>query len=325
MKTALITGINGQDGSYLAEYLLSLGYTVIGLLRRSSSPNLKRLGKVIDKIVLEYGDLLDEVSLQRIFKKYPIDEVYNLAAQSFVGLSWEQPIYTSDVNAMGTLKLLEVIRTTSPKTKFYQASTSEMFGMVQQVPQNETTPFYPRSPYGVSKLYAHWMSVNYRESYNIFACSGILFNHESPRRGNEFVTKKIVNAIKKNEILRLGNIYSKRDWGYAREYVEVMYKMLQLDTPEDFVIATGETHTIKEFAEMAFAFTGEEIHFEGEGLDEKGFTKSGRPVLEIDQQFYRPAEVNLLVGDASKAKRLLNWEPKVKFNELIEIMMKSDE
>ncbi|OHD62577.1 MAG: GDP-mannose 4,6-dehydratase [Spirochaetes bacterium GWF1_49_6] len=325
MKTTLITGINGQDGSYLAEYLLSLGYTVIGLLRRSSSPNLKRIGKVIDKITLEYGDLLDEVSLQRIFKKYPIDEVYNLAAQSFVGLSWEQPIYTSDVNAMGTLKLLEVIRTTSPKTKFYQASTSEMFGMVQEVPQNENTPFYPRSPYGVSKLYAHWMSVNYRESYNIFACSGILFNHESPRRGNEFVTKKIINAIKKNEILRLGNIYSKRDWGYAQEYVEVMYKMLQQNTPEDFVIATGETHTIKEFVETAFAFTGEEIHFEGKDLDEKGYTKSGRLVLEIDQQFYRPAEVNLLVGDASKAKRLLNWEPKVKFNELIEIMMKSDE
>jgi len=228
VKTAFITGINGQDGSYLAEHLLSLGYTVIGLLRRSSSPNLKRLGKSIDKITLEYGDLLDEVSLQRIFKKYEIHEVYNLAAQSFVGLSWEQPIYTSDVNAMGTLKLLEVIRTTSPQSKFYQASTSEMFGMVQEVPQNENTPFYPRSPYGVSKLYGHWMSVNYRESYNIFACSGILFNHESPRRGNEFVTKKIINGIKNNEVLRLGNLYAKRDWGYAKEYVEVMYKMLQL-------------------------------------------------------------------------------------------------
>ena len=231
MKTALVTGIIGQDGSYLAEHLLSKGYQVVGLIRRSSSPNLERISDFKDKISLEHGDILDQPSLQRVFEKYEFNEVYNLAAQSFVGLSWEQPIYTTEVNAVGTLKLLEVIRTVSPKSKFYQASTSEMFGLAQEVPQTEKTPFYPRSPYGVSKLYAHWMTVNYRESYNLFTCSGILFNHESPRRGNEFVTKKIVNSIKRNELLRLGNLYSKRDWGYALEYVEVMYKMLQLSSP----------------------------------------------------------------------------------------------
>ncbi|OHD54270.1 MAG: GDP-mannose 4,6-dehydratase [Spirochaetes bacterium GWF1_51_8] len=322
MKTALVTGIIGQDGSYLAEHLLSKGYQVVGLIRRSSSPNLERISDFKDKISLEHGDILDQPSLQRVFEKYEFNEVYNLAAQSFVGLSWEQPIYTTEVNAVGTLKLLEVIRTVSPKSKFYQASTSEMFGLAQEVPQTEKTPFYPRSPYGVSKLYAHWMTVNYRESYNLFTCSGILFNHESPRRGNEFVTKKIVNSIKRNELLRLGNLYSKRDWGYALEYVEVMYKMLQLSSPEDFVIATGETHTIKEFVAEAFSYLNEEIHFEGSGLDEKGYTKSGKLILEIDPKMYRPAEVNLLVGDASKAKKILGWEPKVKFTQLVELMMK---
>jgi len=322
VKTALVTGIIGQDGSYLAEHLLSKGYQVVGLIRRSSSPNLERISDFKDKISLEHGDILDQPSLQRVFEKYEFNEVYNLAAQSFVGLSWEQPIYTTEVNAVGTLKLLEVIRTVSPKSKFYQASTSEMFGLAQEVPQTEKTPFYPRSPYGVSKLYAHWMTVNYRESYNLFTCSGILFNHESPRRGNEFVTKKIVNSIKRNELLRLGNLYSKRDWGYALEYVEVMYKMLQLSSPEDFVIATGETHTIKEFVAEAFSYLNEEIHFEGSGLDEKGYTKSGKLILEIDPKMYRPAEVNLLVGDASKAKKILGWEPKVKFTQLVELMMK---
>lgn len=322
MKTALITGITGQVGSYLTELLLSMNYKIIGLIRRNSTNNIERLEHLKDLIILEYGDITDEASLQNIFKKYSIDECYHLAAQSFVGLSWEQPIYTSNTNAIGTLKLLEVIRTISPKTKLYNSSTSEMFGKVQETPQNEKTPFYPRSPYGVAKLYAHTMCINYRESYGLFICNGICFNMESPRRGKEFVTKKIINSIKNKEILRLGNIYSKRDWSYVPESIEAMYLMMQNTIPDDYVIASGETHSIKDFIIEAFSCQGIDIYFLGNGKEEKGYeVSSGKLLFEVDEKMYRPAEVDLLVGDATKAKKNLGWNPQIKFKDLVKIMM----
>lgn len=314
-KTALITGITGQDGVYLAELLLNKGYRVIGAERRASTRNRQRLDELNITKDIEFADfdLADQGNIARVLEKIAPDEVYNLAAQSFVALSFEQPLMTGDVTGLGVARLLEAIRTVNPQVRFYQASTSEMFGKVQAVPQNETTPFYPRSPYGVAKLYGHWMTVNYRESYNLYACSGILFNHESPLRGVEFVTRKITLAVAKikhglQKELRLGNLDAKRDWGYAKEYVEGMYLMLQQDTPEDFVLATGETHTVQEFVELAF---------EAAGLDWQKY-------VVLDSAFVRPAEVDLLLGDASKAKRMLGWQPKTTFKELVALMVEAD-
>lgn len=313
MKKALITGITGQDGSYLAEFLLKKGYKVYGLERRSSSKTRQNLEHIKDKITFISGDLLDESSLVHAIREANPHEIYNLAAQSFVHESWKQPVYTGEVTGLGAVRMLEAIRQTNPKIKFYQASTSEMFGASKETPQNEKTPFYPRSPYGVAKLYAHWITVNYRESYGMFATSGILFNHESPRRGLEFVTRKITHTAVRIKLglaheLRLGNLDAKRDWGYAGDFVELMWHMMQQDTPEDFVIATGETHSIKEFVERAFSRLS---------LDWKKYVK-------IDTEFIRPAEVNLLIGDASKARKKFNWKPKVKFNELVDMMVDAD-
>ena len=312
-KKALIIGITGQDGSYLAELLLNKGYNVYGLERRVSCKNRINVSYFEDKIKFISGDLTDQHSLTRAIGNIQPDEVYNLAAQSFVMESWEQPEYTGNVNALGALRVLEAIRQINPKIKYYQASTSEMFGQTKQMPQNEKTPFYPRSPYGIAKLYAHWMTVNYRESYNIFACSGILFNHESPRRGLEFVTRKITNGVAKikyglQEKIYLGNLDAKRDWGYAPEYVEAMWLMLQQDKPDDFVIATGETHSVKEFIEMAFDLVNLDWH----------------KYIVVDEKYKRPAEVDLLVGDASKARRKLGWKPKIKFRELVKIMVEAE-
>ena len=313
MKKALITGITGQDGSYLAELLLAKGYQVFGLERRSSTKNRTNIEKIEKDINFISGDLTDQHSLTRAITSSQPDEVYNLAAQSFVKESWEQPEYTGDVTGLGALRVLEAIRQVNPKIKYYQASSSEMFGRVQESPQNEKTPFYPRSPYGVAKLYAHWITVNYRESYDIFACSGILFNHESERRGLEFVTRKITNAAVKIKLglqdkLYLGNLDAKRDWGYAPEYVEAMWLMLQQEKPEDFVIATGQAHSVKDFVEVAFGIVD---------LDWEKY-------VEIDDRFKRPTEVYSLVGDASKAKTRLGWQPKVNFSELVKIMVESD-
>ena len=313
MKKALITGITGQDGSYLAELLLEKGYKVYGLIRRTSSPNFERINHIIDEIELVTGDLLDLPSLEKIISSIRPHEVYNLAAQSFVGISWDQPLYTSEVTALGALRVLEAIRKTDKSIKFYQASSSEMFGKAQEVPQTEKTPFYPRSPYGISKLYAHWITVNYRESYKIFACSGILFNHESQRRGFEFVTRKITYNVAKIKLglsdkLHLGNLESKRDWGFAGDYVQAMYLMLQQSEPDDYVVATGETHSVREFVEKAFAYAG---------LDWKKYVK-------IDPALYRPAEVDLLVGNPEKARKKLGWKPTVSFDELIKMMVDND-
>jgi GDPmannose 4,6-dehydratase len=332
MKKALITGIRGQDGAYLAQLLLEKGCEVYGADRRSGDSGnwrLKELG--IEKDVkIVYMDLLELTNIMRVIEKIKPDEVYNLAAQSFVQTAFEQPILTADIDAIGVLRLLETIRTIKPDTKFYQASTSEMFGKVQEMPQTEKTPFYPRSPYGVAKLFGHWMTVNYRESYNMFACSGILFNHESPLRGLEFVTRKVTSGIAKiikgqqNKIV-LGNLESKRDWGYAPEYVEGMWLMLQQDNPDDYVLATGETHTIKEFVENAFKAAGYEIVWEGEGVNTKGIDKkSGKVLVEVSPEFYRPAEVDVLIGNPQKAKEKLGWEPKIKFEELVRIMVEAD-
>lgn len=312
-KHALITGITGQDGSYLAELLLSKGYEVYGLIRRSSVTKLDRLEAIQDRIHLLSGDLIDQRSLTHVLEESQPDEVYNLAAQSFVPESWTQPILTGEVTALGVTRMLDAIMTVNPKIRFYQASTSEMFGKVQEVPQTESTPFYPRSPYGVSKLYGHWITVNYRESYGLYACSGILFNHESPRRGLEFLTRKVTYAAARikaglQKELRLGNLDAKRDWGYAPDYVDAMWRMLQLDQPEDFVIATGETHSVQEWIEQVF---------ESAGLDWQDYVK-------VDPQYVRPAEVDLLVGDASKARQILNWQPQVTFNKLARIMTQSD-
>lgn len=319
-KKAFITGITGQDGSYLTELLISKGYEVHGIMRRSSAFNTERIdhlmgdGAIMNKkLFMYYGDLADGTNLSRLLEKIKPDEIYNLGAQSHVRVSFDIPVYTGDVTGIGTTRILEAIRETHIKTKFYQASSSELYGLVQEVPQKETTPFYPRSPYGAAKLYAYWMTVNYRESYNMFACNGILFNHESPRRGGTFVTKKITKAVaniaaKKQEKLFLGNLDAKRDWGYAKDYVEAMWLMLQQDKPDDFVIATGETHSVREFLEEAFSYAG---------LDWKKH-------VEIDKRFFRPAEVDLLIGDATKAKEKLKWVPKTNFKELVKIMMDAD-
>ena len=313
MPTALITGITGQDGSYLAEFLLGKGYRVVGMTRRASSANFNRIAHLLDKIEVVYGDLLDEGSLIRLLDKVQPDQIYNLAAQSFVPTSWEQPILTGEATALGVTRLLEAVRQVNPKMRFYQASSSEMFGKVQAVPQSETTPFYPRSPYGVAKVYGHWITVNYRESFDIFACSGILFNHESPRRGLEFVTHKISHAVAqiklgKADKLLLGNLDARRDWGFAGDYVEAMWLMLQQPTPEDYVVATGETHAIREFAKLAFDHVG--LNWED--------------YVGVDERFMRPAEVDLLVGDPRKANGQLGWEPRVTFEGLVRMMVDAD-
>ncbi|MBN2754699.1 MAG: GDP-mannose 4,6-dehydratase [Candidatus Goldbacteria bacterium] len=319
-KKAFITGITGQDGSYLTEFLISKGYEVHGIMRRSSAFNTERIDHLMgneeimnNKLFTYYGDLADGTNLSRLLEKIKPDEIYNLGAQSHVRVSFDIPVYTGDVTGIGTTRLLEAVRETQINTKFYQASSSELYGLVQEVPQKETTPFYPRSPYGAAKLYAYWMTVNYRESYNMFACNGILFNHESPRRGGTFVTKKITKAVaniaaKKQDKLFLGNLDAKRDWGYAKDYVEAMWLMLQQDKPEDYVIATGETHSVKEFLQEAFSYAG---------LDWNKY-------VEIDPRYFRPAEVDLLIGDATKAKEKLGWVPKTNFKELVKIMVDAD-
>ena len=313
MPTALITGITGQDGSYLAELLLSKGYRVVGMVRRSSTVTYERIQHLLDDITVIQGDLTDQGSLLSIFEDHEPTEVYNLAAQSFVPVSWNQPALTGDVTAIGVTRMLEAIRFVSPKIKFYQASSSEMFGKVLEVPQKETTPFYPRSPYGVAKVYGHWITVNYRESFGMFAVSGLLFNHESPRRGLEFVTRKISNSVARIKLglskeLRLGNLESRRDWGFAGDYVKAMWLMLQQEQPGDFVIGTGETHSVREFCEEAFCHVG---------LDYKEFVVQ-------DERFYRPAEVDLLVSDPSKAKQTLGWERSVSFKHLVTMMVDAD-
>lgn len=313
MPTAIITGITGQDGSYLAELLLSKGYQVVGMARRSSTVTFERIEHIQDDITVVQGDLHDQSSLVSVLEEYKPDEVYNLAAQSFVPTSWSQAVLTAEVTAVGVTRLLEAIRLVNPKIKFYQASSSEMFGKVLEVPQKETTPFYPRSPYGVAKVYGHWITVNYRESYGLFAASGILFNHESPRRGLEFVTRKISNgvaAIKLGQAreLRLGNLESQRDWGFAGDYVDAMWRMLQHSEPDNFVVGTGETHSVKEFCEIAFSHVG---------LDYKEYVVQ-------DQRFYRPAEVDLLISDPAKARTVLGWSPKVDFDNLVRMMVDAD-
>jgi GDPmannose 4,6-dehydratase len=336
-KKALLTGITGQDGSYLAELLLEKGYEVHGMIRRSSSFNTERIDHLHSnpaisgkKFFLHYGDVTDTSNINRLLEKIEPDEVYNLAAQSHVKVSFEVPEYTAEVDAVGTLRFLDAIRETGIKTKFYQASTSELYGKVQAIPQSETTPFYPRSPYGVAKLYGYWIIVNYREAYNIFACNGILFNHESPRRGETFVTRKITMAAAKiklglQEKLTLGNLNAKRDWGYAPEYVEGMWRMLQQDTPEDYVLATGETHEVRTFVDAAFNELGMELTWEGEGESEKGISKKeGKVLVSVDPKYYRPTEVELLIGDAAKAKKKLGWEAKTKFADLARLMAKAD-
>lgn len=312
-KRALITGITGQDGSYLAEFLLDKGYEVIGMVRRSSTVNFERIKHIQDKLTLVSGDLLDEVSLIHILREHRPHEVYNLAAQSFVQTSWPQPVFTGETTALGVTRLLDAVRIVDPGIRFYQASSSEMFGKVVEVPQKETTPFYPRSPYGVAKVYGHWITVNYRESYGMHTTSGILFNHESPRRGLEFVTRKISHGVARiklglDEELRLGNLEARRDWGFAGDYVEAMWLMLQQDQPEDYVIATGETHSVREFCELAFSYVG---------LDYRDY-------VVIDQRFMRPAEVDLLIGDPSKARQKLGWQPRTTFPELVQMMVEAD-
>ncbi len=313
MPVALITGITGQDGSYLAELLLEKGYDVVGMVRRSSTITFDRIEQIQDKITIVQGDLHDQSSLVHVFEEYKPDEVYNLAAQSFVPTSWNQPVLTGEVTALGVTRMLDAIRLVRPKARFYQASSSEMFGKVQEVPQSENTPLYPRSPYGVAKVYGHWITINYRESYDMFAVSGILFNHESPRRGLEFVTRKITNGVARIKLgldteIGLGNLDSRRDWGFAKDYVEAMWLMLQQDLPDDFVIGTGETHEVREFCEIAFSYAD---------LDYKEFVKK-------DERFFRPAEVDLLVSDPRKAKKELGWEVKVGFKELVEMMVQAD-
>ena len=313
-KTALITGITGQDGSYLAEFLLEKGYRVVGMTRRTSTEVHERIQHLVDDIEFVSGDLLDQMSVASIVNEVRPDEVYNLAAQSFVPTSWNQPVLTGEFTALGVTRVLEAIRSVDTKIRFYQASSSEMFGKVQEVPQRESTPFYPRSPYGVAKVYGHWITVNYRESFDIFAVSGILFNHESPRRGKEFVTRKITDGVARIKLglakeLRLGNLDAQRDWGFAGDYVRAMWLMLQQEKPDDYVVATGRTHTVREFVRIAF---------ESAGLG------SYEPYVAIDPRFVRPAEVDLLVGDPSKARRELGWEPQVSFEELIDMMVKAD-
>lgn len=333
MSKALITGITGQDGSYLAELLLEKGYEVHGLIRRSSTDNTERIRHLLDgpkKVTLHYGDMTDAGSLSRLLYRIKPTEVYNLAAQSHVKVSFDMPEFTADVNAIGTVKLLECIRDVNKYIKFYQASSSELFGKVREIPQNENTPFYPRSPYAVSKQYAYWITVNYREAYDLFACNGILFNHESPRRGKNFVTRKITTGIAdiltgKSECLYLGNLDAKRDWGYAGDYVEAMWMILQQNEPDDYVVATGETHTVREFCELAFRNAGINLTWIGEGVNEKGVDMdTGRELVKVSSEFFRPAEVDLLLGDPAKAKSKLGWKPRVSFEELVAIMVKCD-
>jgi GDPmannose 4,6-dehydratase len=330
MKTALITGITGQDGSYLAELLLEKKYEVYGLMRRKSAVDYGNSAHLVGKVKFIYGDMTDIVSLVNVMRTTQADEVYNLAAQSFVATSWEQPLATAEIDAIGVLNLLEAIRVVKPDARFYQASTSEMFGLVQEIPQVESTPFYPRSPYGVAKLYGHWITKNYRESYNLYACSGILFNHESERRGKEFVTRKITDAVAKikfglQDELELGNIDSKRDWGHSKDYVNAMWLMLQQDQPDDFVIATNETRSVREFVNIAFKKAGIEISWEGEGVNEIGKNiETGKVVVRISPKFFRPAEVELLIGNPAKAEKKLNWVREISFEQLVERMVKND-
>ncbi len=338
MKKALITGITGQDGSYLAELLLAKGYQVHGIKRRTSLFNTSRIDHLYQdphtqpqRMVLHYGDLTDTSSLIHVVQQVQPDELYNLAAQSHVKVSFEEPEYTANSDGIGTLRLLEAIRTLGleKKTRFYQASTSEMYGLVQENPQTETTPFYPRSPYGVAKLYAYWITVNYRESYGMFTCNGILFNHESARRGETFVTRKITRALARIKVglqdkLHLGNLDAKRDWGHARDYVEMMWLMLQQPEPRDYVVATGQQYSVRDFVERAAKLLGMELHWEGAGVDERGVDAEGRTILAIDPRYFRPAEVESLLGDASKAHRELGWKPKISFDELIHEMVTED-
>ncbi|RFC45611.1 MAG: 6-dehydratase [Verrucomicrobia bacterium] len=339
MKVALITGITGQDGSYLAEQLLEKGYTVHGMIRRSSSFNTGRIDHLYNdpsihgtKLFLHYGDLTDSSNLNRILERTQPDEVYNLAAQSHVKVSFDVPEYTSEVDALGTLRFLDAIKEVGlrDKTRFYQASTSELYGKVQAVPQDETTPFYPRSPYGVAKIYGFWMVVNYREAYGIHASNGILFNHESPRRGATFVTRKITIAaarikLGQQEQLHLGNLNAKRDWGFAPEYTEGMWRILQQDIPDDYVLATNETHTVREFVELAFSHVGMPLRFEGEGEKEVGIDPAtGRVIVAVDPRYYRPTEVDLLIGNPAKAEAKLGWKPKTLFSDLVKVMAEAD-
>ena len=337
-KCALITGVTGQDGAYLAELLLSKGYVVHGIKRRSSLFNTDRIDHLYQdphvnnaRFILHYGDLTDSTNLIRIIQQVQPDEIYNLAAMSHVAVSFETPEYTANADGLGTLRILEAIRILGmeKKTKFYQASTSELYGLVQEIPQKETTPFYPRSPYAVAKLYAYWITVNYREAYGIYACNGILFNHESPVRGETFVTRKITRALARiklglQECLYLGNLDAKRDWGHAKDYVEVQWLMLQQDEPDDFVIATGVQYSVREFVNIAALEAGLTITWEGSGTDEKGYDANGKCIVAVDPRYFRPTEVETLLGDASKAKQKLGWEPKISFNELVSEMMRED-
>jgi len=337
MKKALITGITGQDGSYLAELLLEKGYEVHGLLRRGSTFTTRRIDHLYQDrhiqdvhLFLHYGDLSDASSISRLIERIVPDEIYHLGAQSHVRVSFDAPEYTGDVTGLGTLRLLDAIRESRIATRFYQASSSEMFGRAQEVPQRETTPFYPRSPYGCAKVYAYWIAKNYRESYGLFVVNGILFNHESPRRGETFVTRKITRGLAriklgKDEKIYLGNLDAKRDWGYAKDYVEGMWRMLQKDAPDDYVLATGETHTVREFAEEAARALEIRLRWEGTGLQEKGIDEeTGRTLIEIDPKYFRPAEVDLLLGDASKARAELGWTPSTSFYDLVRLMVKAD-
>lgn len=339
MKKALITGITGQDGSYLTELLLEKGYEVHGIVRRSSSFNTGRIDHLYNdpdimnkRLFLHYGDVVDTSNLNRLLEKIGPEEIYNLAAQSHVKVSFEIPDYTAQVDALGTLRFLDAIREVGlgRQTKFYQASTSELYGKVREIPQSETTPFYPRSPYGVAKLYAFWIIVNYREAYSLFACNGILFNHESPRRGETFVTRKITRAASRiamglQDKLVLGNLNAKRDWGYAPEFVEGMWRMLQLDKADDFVLATGETHTVREFVDHAFNELDVKLNWNGEGVNEQGIsTRDGKILVEVDPKYYRPTEVDILMGNPAKARWKLEWTPKTTFRELVQLMVRSD-
>jgi GDPmannose 4,6-dehydratase len=332
MKTALITGITGQDGSYLAELLLEKGYSVHGIIRRASDFNTDRIDHLMehDRFALHHGDLTDSSNLNRILEKSCPDEIYNLGAMSHVKVSFELPEYTAEVVGLGTLRLLDAIREKGIDTRFYQASSSELYGKVRETPQRETTPFYPRSPYAVSKLFAYWTVINYREAYDLYACNGILFNHESPRRGPTFVTRKITRAVAqieagKQEKLVLGNLDAQRDWGYAKDYVEGMWRMLQQETPDDFVLATGRTTSVRTFVELAFSEVDIELSWDGEGVSERGLcTKSGRTLVEVSPRYFRPTEVDLLLGDASKARTQLGWEPTTPLEELVSLMVQAE-
>ncbi|MDB5194408.1 MAG: GDP-mannose 4,6-dehydratase [Parcubacteria group bacterium] len=337
MKKALITGITGQDGSYLAEFLLEKGYEVHGIIRRASSFNTQRVDHLFQdpheknkRLIMYYGDLSDSSNISRLIEKIRPDEIYHLGAQSHVRVSFDTPEYTGDVTGLGTVRLLDAIKESGLKTKFYQASSSEMFGKAVELPLKETTPFYPRSPYGVAKVYAYWMTRNYRESYGIFASNGILFNHESPRRGETFVTRKITRGLARiklgtDEKLYLGNLDAKRDWGYAKDYVEGMWRMLQAKKPGDFILATGETHSVREFVELAAKHLGIDLIWKGKGLKEKGIDKkTKKTIIEIDPRYFRPAEVDILLGDPSKARRVLKWKSKTSFKELVKIMVDAD-